>query len=411
MADKKRLLFILPFLPWPLKSGGHQAIYNGILAVKDELEVYVTYMLGRNDDDESDLACLKGRMEGVRFFPYRNKDKSVAYLCRVLHRRIRYFLFPSSSNIFHYMPRMEIHPSGYVNHINGLIENNQIDIVQVEMYKPCSLVHVLSSKARKVFVNHELRFVRNELYLSSLGETPRRRASVEEGKKLEISMMNAYDAVITLSETDKGKLMQNGVSVPVFSSFSVVNLNNAKIPDDICGTELSFLGPEEHNPNYVGLLWFLTNCWERLLDMNPDYHLRIIGKWSSGTSEALMSRYRNLRFCGFVDQLEDELSGTVMIVPITIGSGIRMKIIEASNLGVPVVSTSVGIEGLGFTDGKDCLIADTPEDFVMSVRKISDPGFREKVIAAARSHISFFSMDSLRKNRIDIYEAILGQKV
>ena len=100
-----------------------------------------------------------------------------------------------------------------------------------------------------------------------------------------------------------------------------------------------------------------------------------------------------------------------MIVPITIGSGIRMKILEASSLGVPFVSTSVGAEGLPVENGKNCFIADDKEMFVNCILKLQDTTIQEKFIENAHTMIlEKFSIKALRENRLDIYKHVLNNK-
>ena len=408
MASKRNLLIVVPRLPWPLSSGGDQAIYNGIAAVKDGCNVYVTYMVEGKEKNAADRLCLESVMGGVKFIPFENKSRSFASFYEMCVRRSRNLFFPRVTNDFYRMFEMDRLPSGFLEHISGLVEKYSIDLVQVEMLREIAAGLALPDGVKKIFVHHELAFVRNELTLETVGETIYRKAAVAANRAMEIGLLNEYDAVVTLSETDRLKLIDKGVTVPVHASFSVVKLNDNMATVECSCTELSYLGPEKHVPNVVAVRWFLENCWEDLLKKNPDYHLRIIGKWSPSTVSELTSKYRNLRFCGFVENLEDELAGTVMIVPLTIGSGIRMKIIEAANMNVPVVTTSVGVEGLGFTSGVNCLIADTPEAFVTAIESLSDEGLRNSIIRSAKDHISGFSLEKLGENRLAIYKEVLN---
>ena len=117
------------------------------------------------------------------------------------------------------------------------------------------------------------------------------------------------------------------------------------------------------------------------------------------------NKYKNIEFLGFVDSLADNIKGTVMIVPITIGSGIRMKILEASSIGVPFVSTTVGSEGIPVVDGENCYIADTPKLFVDKLISLQDERIQSKFVENAHSMIlKFYSREALRRNRLEIYK-------
>ena len=97
-----------------------------------------------------------------------------------------------------------------------------------------------------------------------------------------------------------------------------------------------------------------------------------------------------------------------MIVPILVGSGIRMKILESSQIGVPFITTSVGVEGLPFQDAKDCFIADTSADFVNKIQLLSrDARLRNLMILNAKKVVEkSFSYDALMKNRLNIINSI-----
>ena len=86
-----------------------------------------------------------------------------------------------------------------------------------------------------------------------------------------------------------------------------------------------------------------------------------------------------------------------------------MKILEAASLGIPFVSTTVGAEGLPFENGRDCFKADTPEYFVKAIVDLKDKSLREKFAQNANTIVKEnYSMGALRKNRLEIYEKVLG---
>ena len=112
---------------------------------------------------------------------------------------------------------------------------------------------------------------------------------------------------------------------------------------------------------------------------------------------------------GFVDDLESAIQNTIMIVPITIGSGIRMKILEAANLGIPFVSTSVGAEGIPVLSGRHCLLADDPSDFVDAILQLKDHEKRAMFIQNAHQLIETnYSLEALRRNRRALYASIFN---
>jgi glycosyltransferase involved in cell wall biosynthesis len=100
-----------------------------------------------------------------------------------------------------------------------------------------------------------------------------------------------------------------------------------------------------------------------------------------------------------------------MIVPLLTGSGMRMKILEAMAMSMPVITTTVGVEGIPLVDGESCLIADTPEAFAQAIKKLSeDAVLRSKLGKAANQvFMDAYSPQQLAKVREKIYYQIVGK--
>jgi len=159
----------------------------------------------------------------------------------------------------------------------------------------------------------------------------------------------------------------------------------------------------------VGLRWFLDNCWHTLKEKEPDYRLKVIGRWSEENKQTILKDYPEVEYLGFVDSLYESMKGTVMIVPITIGSGIRMKILEACSMGIPFVSTTVGAEGIPVKDGHDCFLADAPNTFVEDILKLQDKDSKLQFIQNANRMIhEKYSAEALRRNRLNIYHKMFA---
>jgi len=423
--EKKSILFIMPMLPYPLISGGHQALYNGMFAIHDDMDVSLSFIV---DDEYQYIEVVKDfarEMPNVSLFPYyqcerivdieKKKKKGQRWYKKAFHsvfpirHKHRNQVIPFDKTA--YWKLCALPPSeDWVRHNQDIINNNHFDFVQVEMPWLMNLALGLLCESKMIFVHHELGFVRRALEMRNASKddyyswTWLRFADMSE-----ISLLNKYDAVITLSSTDTAKLKEAGVEKPVYSSMATVETCLSP-EENVCPTKrLTFIGPDVHSPNYDGIIWFLENCWNQLKATDPEYTLDIIGKWSEHNIQTIKSRYEGVDFLGYVDSLSDAMKGSIMIVPINIGSGIRMKILEASTRGVPFVSTSVGAEGIPVKDGVHCFIADRPEDFVQSILKLQDISLRKKFVMQARQMVKEnFSLEALRANRLGIYKSIFN---
>ena len=417
--QKKNILLIIHCLPYPLNSGGRQAIFNGIKAIKDDYSVFISYPGSNSISELRDQDAFLSEMGGdVHLLPFVFDDetKKPSLLQKIARKTVfllNRFCEPTSKPFNPYswwieelMPK----PKAFIDHICRIIEEHNVDAVQCEMVRNLPFVLSLPSNVKKIFVHHELGFIRHHLELESLNSNFYDGQSIYHWSKcLEISLLNKFDHIITLSSTDSQKLREAGVTTNIHNSFAIIKASEIISPIYGCPHDLSFVGPDNHIPNIIGLKWFLDNCWADLLGADGNYHLKIIGKWSEANRNKLSSQFPNISFLGFVDDLKSALQNTIMIVPITIGSGIRMKILEAANLGVPFISTSVGAEGIPLRNGTHCMIADSPSEFTNSILQLKDDEKRTTLIQNAHQLIKkIYSMEALRQNRLEIYSSIFN---
>ena len=419
MVRKQNLLFVLPFLPYPMESGGHQALYNGIAAVKDDFNIFVMYEADDNDHYRASVKQFLRHIPNAHVIPLLHevhvetfKEKVVRKLKSILKKMLGMKkppvpADPIKSTCGWWKATVTPENKEWLELIHRTCLENHIDIVQIEMPWRVSDVLAVPDGIKKVYVHHELGFVRRELEIEKMGKSVYAQACKAFADRNEIALLNLYDDVITLSPIDAQKLKDAGVRVPVDSSFAIIDSSKDIQEDKGDGKRLTFIGPEVHNPNFVGVTWFLENCWELLKKKCPEMQFDIIGNWTEARKEEYSAKYNGVHFLGFVDDLYAAIKDSTMIVPITIGSGIRMKILEASSKGVPFVSTSVGAEGIPVTSGENCFIADTPEAFVEGILKLQDSDLRRQfALNANRMVREHYSLEALRRNRLEIYEKL-----
>ena len=409
------ILVVTPWLPFPPNSsGGHQAIYNGLKAYTKFANVYVTYYAGRKDKSAIYVEdFVNSTTPHIQVFPYVRKGNlySTYDKMKILWEyKIAKKLFGNDPDFkTDSMMIKNVYPNDYIANVLSLIEKLKIDIVQMEHIGPLPLVINMPPKVKTIFVHHEIGFVVKQLALEGFGYNHYRRIIYEMTKDCEIGLLNRFDRVLTLSDIDAEKLVTAGVkSEKVLSSFGVVTPPSRIDNNYIISKILTFLGPEFHPLDKIGLMWFLENCWEKLKSKDGEYKLHIIGKWSDKTQNEIRTKYKDVIFLGFVDDLSDYLIGTTLIVPITVGSGIRMKILEAVGRKVPFVSTTVGAEGLPFASEKNCFITDNPDEFVTDIIKIQSNKIRRYFVDSAFDiYNNSYTMDALIKQRREICEELL----
>lgn len=148
---------------------------------------------------------------------------------------------------------------------------------------------------------------------------------------------------------------------------------------------LVFNGALTYNANYDAMEFFLSEIFPEVIRQLPDVKLQITGS-TTGVDLNRLSLNQNVRLTGYLEDIRPVVSGSwVCVVPLRLGGGTRLKILEAMALGTPVISTSKGAEGLEVQSGKHILIADTPASFAeQTIRLLESAELRERLALNAR---------------------------
>lgn len=303
------------------------------------------------------------------------------------------------------------HFPGLISTVKKLIAAEQFELIQVEFIEFAPIVYFLPEHTPKVFIHHEIRHRRMKHELDTLShQSDVLKWRLESTKKLEISILSVYNNVFTLSDQDKEYLVEDGIEESKISVSPLpVEFKKSAINQPfVFKNRIIYLGPEQHYPNLDAVDWFLQHCWDEISRKNPKIQFWVVGKWSE-QFKAKHGHQKNVIFKGFVQHLEEVMEGSVMIVPLRIVSGMRMKILEAASWNVPVVTTTLGAEGLPMVHNENCLIADSPDQFVREVeRAITDSGLQQKLIKNSEELISEkFSKEYCGEIREQYYSDIM----
>src|SRR6185312_16532030 len=153
------------------------------------------------------------------------------------------------------------------------------------------------------------------------------------------------------------------------------------------GGVLVFTATMSWPANVEGIHFLLDEVWPILLRSRPNMRAVIIGRNPPvSLSDKIRERGLNVTLTGFVDDIRPYVAQShVYVIPLWVGSGTRIKAFEAMAMGRPVVSTSLGIEGLDVTDGQHFLRADSAEAFSRGILSLLDDAvFRQGIAASAR---------------------------
>jgi len=188
-------------------------------------------------------------------------------------------------------------------------------------------------------------------------------------KRFELSLFEKIDGYIPITEVDhlffKEKYpLLPGCVIPYVIDLPAYPYQEHKIDEN----KLSFfhIGSMNWQPNIEGMSWFLENVWEKVIEKHPNLTIALAGKGNKVIFEN--KNYKNVQIFDFVESAQQFINEhDIMVAPLLSGSGMRIKIMEGLALGKPIITTTIGAEGIEITDKKNILIADTPEEMIQTI--------------------------------------------
>ena len=216
----------------------------------------------------------------------------------------------------------------------------------------------------------------------SAGAALAHRSFARAARRLERRWLPRFDRVLVPSRDDAVIVERLGATASVYPNA----LPPAPAPPRRDEEIVAFSGNLEYHPNLTAVRFFRREIWPTLRESSPTLRWRLIGKNPAAVA-VFTSGDSRIEVTGPVDDAVAELARCrVAVVPLLAGSGTRLKILEAWAAGLPVVSTTIGAEGLGARDGEHLLIADDPASFARATaRLLASPDLRAVIGGAGRS--------------------------
>jgi glycosyltransferase involved in cell wall biosynthesis len=212
-------------------------------------------------------------------------------------------------------------------------------------------------------------------------------------RRFEQAVLGRYDAIVAVSGPDQRALrdryalsavekIDTGVDLEFFQMSAPARVE----VDPQCG-ELVFTAAMNWSANVDGIHFLLDEVWPRLQAVRPRIRAVIVGRNPpAGLAAKIRERGLNVTLTGYVPDVRPYVShADVYVIPLFVGSGTRIKAFEAMAMGRPIVSTSLGVEGLDLRHGETFLRADDGEAFANAILTLLDCGaLRMRLAASAR---------------------------
>ncbi|NNF34315.1 MAG: glycosyltransferase family 4 protein [Saprospiraceae bacterium] len=392
--------------PFPLRDGESIAIHNLSTALVGE-GCEVSLLAMNTTKHFVDLSKINDQCNHYHEIHTIDVDNRIKVLDAFLN------LFTSES---YHVSRFV--SSEYQKKLSELLLQNRYDIIQLETMYLTPYVKTIRdlSNAKIVLRSHNIEHEIWDRITNNTGSILKKQyLNYLTGKlqKYELKNLNSYDSIITVSSRDL-EIFKNlgfkkpGISIPIGLRLDEYPFNKGDL-DDSGVRKVCFIGAMDWIPNREGLLWFLKDVWSDLIGIFPFLELNIAGR---NTDKDLMNI--DIPNCIHHGEVESAISFIsshhIMIVPLLSGSGTRVKILESLALGVPVISTSIGYEGIALNDRKEVLKADTKEEFINAFKEIIDHEVsRNEVVENGRQHVNTYYNHVLSGKKLkQHYEEILS---
>lgn len=249
--------------------------------------------------------------------------------------------------------------------INELKETTY-DVVLLETFFVTGYIEIIRANSKAKIVYQAQNIEHNIWELNANRESGLKRIYfkflAKRLKRAESENIKKVDGIAPITDMDKETFLKLGANCPMITIPFGVNLSDYEYQTPHAGDKVFHIGSMDWSPNQIGIKWLLENVWKDVFLEKNDATLSLAGRrvpdWLISNSS------QNIDVVGEVDSAINFINEhNIMVVPLLTGSGMRIKIIEGMVLGKLVITTSIGAEGINYTNGKDIVIANTPKEF------------------------------------------------
>ena len=360
-----KILWLKTEVLHPMDKGGKIRSYETLKHLKRSNQV--TYLCFRRTEDSRESI-----------------EQSSAYADRLLtvplHSTQRYsaaFYLDLSANLASPLPySIQKYRSDEMRRaISHTIRQDGYDLIISDFLTPC--VNLAGrTRTPSILFQHNVESQIWERYYQNAPNPVRRAYFYSQFRKMarfEGRCLRQFDAIIAVSEADRQTMssrfgtgnihcVPTGVDTSYFAPAAGARLNRS---------ELVFTGSMDYMPNEDAIIYFVDSVLPKIASRVIDVSLTVVGRNPGPRLLALSKSNPRVNVTGSVPDVRPYLErAACFVVPIRIGGGTRLKIFEAMSMARPVVSTTVGAEGLPVTNGDHLLIADDPQDFAERVIEV-----------------------------------------
>jgi polysaccharide biosynthesis protein PslH len=363
-----KILFVSRWYPYPVDNGSKIRIFNLIRTLANHHDIDLISFSGERVSGHQ-IEMMNRYCQGIRTCEYRVNDKEqISILSGLLSPR------PMSTVVSHNPEMQAFISEAERNQKYDLVISSQLDMAAYTSHWRTSPL---------LFEEMELTSLYEKYKLEKKRLTRWRRMLMWQKYKYYIKdFLKAYQCCTVVSELERLRVKE---IVPTYDRVEVIpnGVDNEHLQGDYGEVEpdsLIYTGALSYDANLDAMEYFLQDIFPLIKRKSPNTKVYITGS-TKGIDLKWLPSVDGVVFTGYLKDVRPRIAKScVSIVPLRIGGGTRLKILEALALKTPVVSTRKGVEGLDLTAGEDLLVGDTPEEFAESVlRMLKSESLRQKL--------------------------------
>ncbi len=359
-----RILQICNKAPYPANDGSSIAIYNMAKGLyENEAELYLLTINTKKHFKEDSAVPTEFKTKTHYRSIYKDTSPSTfGAMMNLLLSKDSYFI-------------CRFYFKEFEDALIETLQKSSFDIVQLEGLFMAPYIDTIRkhSKAKITLRAHNVEHLIWERHIANEKSGIKRwylKVQNARLKKFEAESFAKVDAIITITDADKTYIQKEFKPLKVNTCITGVDMNDyQQMQGKTKENTLFSFGSMDWMPNQEAVDWFLTNCWKKIRDKNPQSKFVIAGRH-------MPTKFKTLGLPG-VEIIENvsnnhEFYSTydIMLVPLLSGSGLRIKIIEGLAYGKAIVSTRIGAEGITVVNGEHLILADSPDEFVNAMNRL-----------------------------------------
>jgi sugar transferase (PEP-CTERM/EpsH1 system associated) len=396
-----RVLQFAPRLCWPLDTGAKLRNYH----LARVLATYASVSLLAFAESQHDKTQLANVYEQVVTAP-RDQDYSFGNLLRGAIGRTP-------------LPLLNYTTEEMKHELATTLNENDFNIIQIESIHLMNYLPVIRATRNRPLVICDWHNVESDLmrqYAESQPNIARKtyaRRTARLMSQHEQQALDEFDAHIVVSQHDAERLrrvnsdarmlvIENGVDVDYYKDFDQTTEKN----------RIVFVGSMDYHANIEGAISFARNVWPSVHENNRQLIFTIVGRDPAASIRELAT-IAGVEVTGSVADVRPYYREAVLaVVPLNVGGGSRLKILEAMAAGVPVASTARGAEGLHVTNGQNVLLADSNDELAGAIISLlGEPDLRAQIISGGRELVTNrYDWSTLGSKLFDYYRELLQER-